>query len=189
MRITACASADARREPTIHRPAARREAAQASPKHRWPPDRDGRGPEAAGGQLHALVSQGSGLKGRAGSLGAKDDLRSRTSCLPTSSGGAASLEAGARCSNQDRRPPAGERNVRMNPRRRRPAKQGAPPATRATEVPLRPDGAPRRPDQRWAEANENRGGSSSGQHRRTPRADARDQIASSSQSKVIAAAG
>ena len=41
-RLTACASADARRAATIHRPAARCEAAQTGPKHRWPPARSRR---------------------------------------------------------------------------------------------------------------------------------------------------
>ena len=54
-RLTDRASAAARRAPTVHRPAARREAAQAGAKHGWPPARSGRGPETAGGQLHALV--------------------------------------------------------------------------------------------------------------------------------------
>jgi hypothetical protein len=53
--LTACASADARREPNVHRPAARREATETDSKLGWPPARSGRGPEAAGGQLHALV--------------------------------------------------------------------------------------------------------------------------------------
>jgi hypothetical protein len=54
-RPTACASADARRELTVHRPAARCEAEDTGSKLGQPPAGTPRGLQAAGGQLHALV--------------------------------------------------------------------------------------------------------------------------------------
>ena len=207
LRRDAPAYSDLQRAPTLHRArvlfrAVQRLVHQLTPRAQRPPtggptrgrpggpSRTAAGPSAvaraAAGQLHTLVVQHSGWKVRAGRSGRRTTFsREPLACGPASP--ARFAQAGAQCSLHHRRPP---------PASAMPA-EPAPPAPSEAMYPPCPGrpkrlcphgGAPSRPDQRWAERTENRSGSSDVQHRRTPRAHSRDQIASSSPSEEITSA-